>query len=101
MAGKEGQQLSDADVAEFASYHNAGLAVPDKFADVVQESTGPQGTVYRYATAEEKRTAKEQAEALQAATEQHERFLARARAEAIKAGQPADVIPPKPADAKP
>lgn len=94
---KAGQVLSEADVREYQSYHNAGVALPDKFGSVVVDATDPRGIVYRHATADEVKAAEDAAKASADAVADQERMNVRIRAEAAKRAAPD--VPPMPADA--
>lgn len=63
VSGKEGQWLESGDVEELEAYRERGVALPDKFDDVVFDNThgGNVGGGYRYKTAGEKQVEDEQA----------------------------------------
>lgn len=90
---KPGQTLSPEEVREYQAYGNAGLSLPSKFDGIVVENTDVRGAVYRYATADEQKAADDAARASANATAEHERMMAKVRAEAAKRSAP-DAPPP-------
>jgi hypothetical protein len=93
---KPGQVLSSQEVREYQGYHNAGVSQPDKFANVVIESTDPRGQVYRHATAEDLKAAEDAAKAQTDAVAEQERLTAKIRADAAKRSVPE--VPPMPTE---
>jgi hypothetical protein len=98
---KYGERFSDEDIKEFSAYHAAGLTPPAKFDDMVQDNTDPRGPVYRHATEQEQREAKEAADAAEKAAEESKRLDEKVRAEATKRAADLGVAPPPPPPAPP
>jgi hypothetical protein len=97
---KAGRALTDAEVAEYAFYHNNQIAIPDEYANVVSESSTP-GVTYRFATAEEVKAAKDEAERNLKVQEEAAALDNRLRTAAIKANAKKNElqVPDRPAEA--
>lgn len=79
MPGRPGQPLTRKEVEEIEAYNAAGVARPSKYDDAVFDSSAPGGATYRWATAEEKRRATEDAREAAKAAADRERTMTRVR----------------------
>jgi len=94
--GKQGQRLSQAEVEEYLSFRNLGLAAPEKFDAVVFDNAAEgQEQFYRYKTAEEEKADAESAERAVKAVEAHNAMVEKTMKAAGVAAEP--VVPAAPA----
>ncbi len=97
MAGKQGQRLSQDDVAELSAYDERGVARSAKFDGVVFDNASGGGAFYRYATVEEERAGADAAKAAEEGRVAAEKLAARVDADVAKrAGADPAVAPPTP-----
>lgn len=90
-----GRVLSDEEVREIRAYGNAGLTLPEKYADVVTDHTDIRGMVYRRRTDEEQKAVDAGVKAHADAVKADAELDAKVRAEAAKRAQQV-VIPSRP-----
>ncbi len=94
-ASKSGQRLTQDEVAEMTAYREKGAAAPAKFDGVVFDNASGGDMHYRYATADEERTAADATKAAEEGRLAAEKLAARVDAEVAKrAGADVAVAPP-------